>query len=779
MTSRMSTVTTLVALALAITACQKPGGATSGDASRGVAAVGVASFAATATLTPTISGPTIGIAFAPLSFQLSVPAGYILTSAQWNWGDGSAVQSGTGVMGHTYNTAGLYTIAVTMFDGAGNQSVATLFLNIINYLDGFDCATQTSITVPSDAVVGTPISVSANIPSCIASRITEVRWDFGDGSGPVTSSTAQHTFTAPGDYTVISYISSSFPGSNPLFTLEQVIHVAAPAPTPTPNPDPTPVPTPEPTATPIATPTPTATPTPVPTATPTPVPTPVATPVPTPTATPVPTPIPTPVPTPVPTATPTPTATPVPTATPTPVPTATPVPTPVPTPIATPAPTPVPTPAPTPIPTPTPVPTPVATPVPTPVPTPVATPIPTPAPVTYSWVATESWTSCSDNCGGMQSRIYECRDNNGSVANPNLCATSAPVETRLCDGNPLAVQREERETSQEQGGSTTLCPKNQIGVVVMTRDVTTVRTYMCIDHKVQIGSERKEYGNWVKESYCRDYVAHRCSQDSLSTTEAKGRYAWMVKCKDEDPTIKEFLEKFGDVKKNGWGLNTGSRRLYPTFMNTAYKPEKPWIAPKNSKASCAMPTSAYVAAVCVSSCATPDQEILAQAEAKMKMRYVPFVEALLKNYGFVSTLQSNSSMSSKSVVKTKVDQWVDELVDTNHEIVEFHMKSGRILKLTPNHPVVTDQGSLKTAGEFKVGESLVMLGGDLDPIVSINEVNYFGKVYNVFVKSNSIHKNIVVTNGYLNGTAFFQNEGQQYLNRVVLRDKLLRGVFKQ
>jgi len=159
------------------------------------------------------------------------------------------------------------------------------------------------------------------------------------------------------------------------------------------------------------------------------------------------------------------------------------------------------------------------------------------------------------------------------------------------------------------------------------------------------------------------------------------------------------------------------------------------------------------------------------------MRYVPFVDALLQNYGFVSTLHDNSTMSSKTVTKTRVDQWVTELIDTEHDIIEFRMKSGRVLKLTPNHPLVTDRGSLKLASEFKVGENLVMLGGVLDPIVSMKEMKYFGKVYNVFVKSDSLLRNIVVTNGYLNGSAFYQNEGAEHLNRSILRGRLIKGVF--
>ncbi len=401
----------------------------------------------------------------------------------------------------------------------------------------------------------------------------------------------------------------------------------------------------------------------------------------------------------------------------------------------------------------------------------------------YSWAGTDVWSQCSADCGGKQSRVFLCKNDKGETAPAERCAMlPMPSEERVCDGNPNAVRRTESSTVKQDGGSTQVCPKNQIGVVIQERDVTTIKTFACIDHKVQLESQKVEYGPWVKESYCRDYVAHRCNHDSLNVEEAKQRYKWMVKCQDKVPVIKEFLEAMDDVEvrsgKTKNSLDSG-RILYASFMNRATNPEKPWIAPKKENASCTVPATAYIAAVCTSSCATPDQEILAQAQANMKMRYVPFIEALTKNDQFVATLTSNSSMSSKQIQKTKVDQWVTELLDSNHDILVFKMKSGRQLKITPNHPVVTEQATMKLAGEFKVGESLVMLGGVLDPIVSIEKVQYFGKVYNVFVKSAALQHNIVVTNGYLNGTAFFQNEGSNQLNRVLLRQKLIRGALVQ
>ena len=70
-------------------------------------------------------------------------------------------------------------------------------------------------------------------------------------------------------------------------------------------------------------------------------------------------------------------------------------------------------------------------------------------------------------------------------------------------------------------------------------------------------------------------------------------------------------------------------------------------------------------------------------------------------------------------------------------------------------------------------------GGQLDVIESLQQTVYYGKVYNLFVESADLQQNIVVTGGYLNGTAFYQNEGAASVNRKILRGDLVRGVFQK
>jgi hypothetical protein len=401
---------------------------------------------------------------------------------------------------------------------------------------------------------------------------------------------------------------------------------------------------------------------------------------------------------------------------------------------------------------------------------------------TYSYNPTESFTACNADCGGKQTRIFVCKDDKGATVDNSRCGSQAPpIEERMCDGNPAAVRRSESSTVSEEANSSGVCPAKQIGVVVNTRDIVTTKTFACIDHSVQLESTVAVPGAWVETKYCRDYVAHRCSQDSLSTADAQGRYDWMVKCQNQLPVVKEFLTSFADVQiKLGYkkyaSLGSGNQEIYATFMDRAFNPEKPWIAPKLASAPCVMPATAYVATVCVSSCATPEQQILAEDAVTKKLKYTNFIDALTAQTAYVATLKTDN-LKSKAVAKIKVDQWVTELIDTEHEILIFKMKSGRELRVTKNHPVLTQTGMMKTAEEFQVGESLIQLGGDLDKIMSITPYKHFGKVYNLFVESDDALTNIVITNGYLNGSAYFQNAGAKDMNRTLFRTNMTRGVF--
>lgn len=279
----------------------------------------------------------------------------------------------------------------------------------------------------------------------------------------------------------------------------------------------------------------------------------------------------------------------------------------------------------------------------------------------YSWVGTDSWTTCSADCGGMQTQLFRCQDSNGVTADNSRCSGVPAVVTRLCDGNPDAVKRSDIVTSQDTSGSSNICPANQVGVVSESRDMTVTTNYACIDHAVAVASQSTVYGAWVGVSYCRRYIPGSCSEEPLSNREADGRYDWMVKCAPTVSVIKEFLQEFASVKimsgDSSYGIGDKGRVLYANFMqknhnckvhtdngnhygwakndidhsdnrnkncggrkdddhgdkddrhedkdhgdakNCDCDIDVPWIAPTDPKMPCLVPADVYISGVCVS-----------------------------------------------------------------------------------------------------------------------------------------------------------------------------------
>ncbi|MBC7370130.1 MAG: hypothetical protein H7326_01105 [Bdellovibrionaceae bacterium] len=667
----------ILCLSLALTACQKSSlnsKDVSGESSQSSKTLVAGDVAR-------IDGPQNAMVGYAAYFELALPEGILLSNAVWTFGDNSAAQNTTGIASRNYGRPGRYTVEVTYTDTSGLVNTLAHVVNVLPIQDGLQCVADLAINSPDHATTGIPVDITLMIPSCLASSISQVSLNFGDGSSG-RNPNAQHVFTTPGNYLLSAdiYLDGSTDKYVTITTTIIVLDPVIVAPTPAPTPVLPPVVDPTPVATPVATPTP----------------------------------------------------------------------------------------------------------VPTAIPTPAATPTPVPNPViTYSYVASDVWGACSADCGGQQTRTSRCRSSAGDVVADSFCAGMVKSsESRICDGNPAAAAHSEQVVTTEDAGASNKCPSNQIGVIISERDKIVTSNYACIEHVVKLANVATTYSAWKTESYCRDFVAYRCSQDSLSNQQAQGRYEWMMKCQSSVPVIADFLKNFDDVKAKKGNVtltidptNPNAQHLYPTFMNRATSPEKVWKAPIVKNASCEVPATVYVAAVCVSSCATPEQQIMAEIKNGRQMKYTTFVEALTQNLPKVATLASVESMNSKQIARTSVQQWVTELIDTDHVIIEFKLKSGRILKLTTNHPVVASDGSMKLAGEFKVGDSLVQLGGHLDEIISADRIAYFGKVYNLFTDSAEIHKNIVITNGYLNGTAYFQNQGAKDMNRGLFKNKLTVGIF--
>jgi len=583
-------------------------------------------------------------------FALNVPSGLSLTAANWDFGDGT---TGTGAtVDHALFNLGANTVTVNVTDSLGTQMVFTQTVNVIGFSELLTCVGNLMLNAPGQVNIGTSFGMSVNVPSCVASVQTGISWDFGDGSAAGSGTTVAHSYSTPGDYTVhvtINYTDGS--GAAQSFVLTTVVTAVDPnPPAPSPTPTPAPAPAPEPA--------------------------------------PAPAPVPDPTPAPVPVPDPTPAPTPVPDPTPVPVPAPAPSPSPCPLPAGAltgvsavsqdliqidgvyymmdgshltffstqtpdgacssvaevrqcvngvlqgdanfiyllchngmPAPQPTPTPAPDPAPAPAPAPTPAPEPAPAPV------PAPQPAPV-FTWVGTSNYTACSANCGGMQTQIFQCQNSDNVAVDNSNCTGSAPVVTRVCDGNPAAVASTSISTNDDVG-STANCPHERIGVVVNHRSSTTKTTYACVNHQVAVSSTTTSYGAWTTDAYCRVDSAYHCGQDSLTRSQINGRNAWIAKCAAQVPVLQLFESEFnadnktdggshrygrgipfyptlmiegghcGPMKSHGWDDNYGAVAGSTVRDCTVFGDDQTWVAPTDVNAPCTVPAGVYVAKVCV------------------------------------------------------------------------------------------------------------------------------------------------------------------------------------
>src|SRR5690606_18148867 len=121
----------------------------------------------------------------------------------------------------------------------------------------------------------------------------------------------------------------------------------------------------------------------------------------------------------------------------------------------------------------------------------------------------------------------------------------------------------------------------------------------------------------------------------------------------------------------------------------------------------------------------------------------------------IQTLTPDSTLDSLEYQITPVRSYVRSLMDVDHTLVEIETASGKTLRLTENHPVLTASGVMRTADSIFPGDLLVQVEGTADKVIAARTVKFHGKVYNVYVDSEDLQENIVVAEGILNGSALY------------------------
>lgn len=264
----------------------------------------------------------------------------------------------------------------------------------------------------------------------------------------------------------------------------------------------------------------------------------------------------------------------------------------------------------------------------------------------------------------------------------------------------------------------------------------------------------------------------RCisSKDSLEAHEAIERREWAIKC---------FPTQRGPIYYNKQMMNLEGvlSEGYPTllFVDDAGMVSNPsnWFAPKDRNAQCNFPAGYVIVGYCAAGCYTPEQVLL------FDNGYRSIAEAKHEDIKSIRTLSADSSMDSLDFITSPIDYFITDLVEGKHDILFFQMKSGGELRVTTNHPIVDSKGRMRSADTLKIGESLVLLTGEFDPITKITPEEHYGRVYNLEVKGNNLLEKVVVAQGYLNGSVYYQNEGLKDLNRMIFRANVIPNKLVQ
>jgi PKD repeat protein len=135
-----------------------------------------------------------------------------ISTYQFSFGDGTGTRAQrNATASHTYNQAGSYTVTVTVTDVAGHTATASAPVNVGPAPSDSPPVAALTLSTSSGRA---PLAVTADSSGSTdtdATPIVSYRFDFGDGVvvGPQAGSSASHTYSTPGSYTVTVHVTDA------------------------------------------------------------------------------------------------------------------------------------------------------------------------------------------------------------------------------------------------------------------------------------------------------------------------------------------------------------------------------------------------------------------------------------------------------------------------------------------------------------------------------------------------------------------------------------------
>jgi len=175
------------------------------------------------------ANPSPAQAGSPISFSAAQTQDSGGTPSTWSWSfDGGGSTPGTSTTTHTFSTAGLHTVSLTVSDGTNTDTVTTN----VNVVGSPHAAFTPSTT---STAVGRPVNFDASASSEPGSTLNYA-WNFGDGTTG-TGVNPSHSYSTAGNYTVSLTVSDNLGQQDgPATTSIEVVGPISAAFTASPNP---------------------------------------------------------------------------------------------------------------------------------------------------------------------------------------------------------------------------------------------------------------------------------------------------------------------------------------------------------------------------------------------------------------------------------------------------------------------------------------------------------------------------------------------------------------
>ena len=186
---------------------------------------------------PTITLANVSTVLGQSTLLQSTPLlqGYPSVNYSWTFGDGSpTVNTFTTAVSHTYAALGSYAAGVTVTDSRGLTATNGATVTIVNAPAGPPAPTPPAavLTVsiactPQTPPAATPCNVTASYAGAVlpSASITNVNWDFGDGTPVAHGVAVSHAYAQVGTYPVFATVTATTAAGSLMATTQTAIGV--------------------------------------------------------------------------------------------------------------------------------------------------------------------------------------------------------------------------------------------------------------------------------------------------------------------------------------------------------------------------------------------------------------------------------------------------------------------------------------------------------------------------------------------------------------------------